>query len=375
MDDRLTRLQRWERGEQPGPYQIEIHPTNRCNMDCVMCGTMTTFRKLETEQRGFRRRMSKQWEMPDKRFFELVEEAAKMDVQRWLITGGGEPFMRRKATLGMVKRIKQHGMYGNLNTNGTLLMEKDVLLFVESGWDMVMFSIDSHSAEAHDSIRRLPNSFKLAERTMRAFKRIKQEMETNTPKIVFNTVLTNRNYQQLDKILEYCASVGGEDVTFIPLIDFVPTFDIDLKLNGEQRDELRSLIPIVKERGKQLGVNTNIDTIVPEKIADTGAMDKIILLGGKENSSNSFASLPCYEPYLNLVIRMTGAVGPCCMLEDRSVSVRDRSLGEVWEGPFFQRIRKSMEQQKLFDACKNCVYMQIMGNTEVRQALQEGGGR
>lgn len=373
MDDRLDRLVRWGRGERLGPYQIEIHPTNLCNMDCVMCGTMTVFRELEATQEGFNRSISKQWEMPDKRFFKLVDEAAELEVQRWLITGGGEPFMRRNATLGMIKHIKHHGMFGNLNTNGTLLPEKDVRLFVELGWDMMMFSIDSHSAVVHDSIRRLPNGFRLAEQTMRRFQRIKRELKSEEPKVVFNTVLTNRNYNQLDTVLEFCADVGGEDVTFIPLIDFVPAFDTDLRLSNAQREELRSLIPLVKKRSKELGVNTNIDTIVPEKIENTAAMHNIIVKGAAEETcgheDDPFSSLPCYEPYLNLVIRMTGAVGPCCMLEDRGVRVDTQSLSEVWYGDYMGSLREAMKERRLFGACKNCVYMQIVGNAEMRWAL------
>jgi len=377
VDDRLERLIRWSQGEALGPYQIEIHPTNICNMDCIMCGTMTTFRKLEAADPHFHRSMSRQWAMPDKRFFTLVEESARFDVQRWLITGGGEPLMRKRATLGMVRRIKEHGMFGNMNTNGSLFNEKDVRLFVAKGWDMIMFSVDSHVPGVHDFIRRLPGGFKLMEKTLRTFQKVKREMGSDKPKVVFNSVLTNRNYNQLNNILEFCADVGGEDVTFIPLIDFVPAFDTDLRLSDAQREELRGYIPLVKERSRELGIHTNIETIVPEKIQDTAAMDTVILIDLEREDSGSedgsFASLPCYEPYLNLVIRMTGAVGPCCMLENREVSVRDRSLEDVWRGSFFRRLRESMEQKQLFGACKNCVYMQMIGNGELRHALRKSG--
>ena len=90
-DDRIERLMAWSHGEPQGPYQIEIHPTNICNMDCIMCGTMTTFRELEASQPGFHRSMSRQWAMPDQRFFQIVDEAHQLDVRRFLITGGGEP--------------------------------------------------------------------------------------------------------------------------------------------------------------------------------------------------------------------------------------------------------------------------------------------
>lgn len=370
-DDRVERLLGWSRGEPQGPYQIEFHPTNLCNMDCVMCGTMTVFRDLEASQRGFRRAVSRQWEMPDERLFRLVDEAAGLGVRRWLITGGGEPMMRRSATLGMVRRIKKRGMYGNLNTNGTLFTEKDIRLFIEAGWDMVMFSIDSHIPKVHDSIRRLPGGFRLAERTMRSFKLLKSRLGTDLPKLTFNTVLTNRNYDRLDSILELCAEVDGTDVTFIPLIDFKPAFEMDLRLSDAQLEELRSLIPAAKRLSKELGVHTNIDTIVPEKIEDTTSMDRVILQDSENLGEDSFSSLPCYEPFLNLVIRMTGAVGPCCMLEDRGVRVDTQILSKVWYGDYMGSLREAMKERRLFGACRNCVYMQMMQNAEMREGLRK----
>jgi len=370
MDDRIERLHRWMEGQPLGPYQIEIHPTNICNMDCIMCGTMTTFRKLEERQAGFHRSMSRQWAMPDDRFLSLVDEAATLEVRRFLITGGGEPMMRKRVTMGMVQRIKKHGMFGNMNTNGTLFTERDIWDFVEQEWDMIMFSVDSHRPEVHDFIRRMPRGFKLMEKTLMGFQEAKRALGTDKPKIVFNSVLTNRNYDQLDGILEFAAQKGAEDVTFIPLIDFVPAFNVDLRLTDKEREELRTIIPAVKGRGNELGVHTNVDTIVPDNIRNTARMDEVILRETAPGDDGSFASLPCFEPYLNLVIRMTGAVGPCCMVEDRNVSVAKQSLKSVWYGPFFWKLRKSMQERSLFGACKTCVYVQMMHNAELGRQLQ-----
>lgn len=371
MDERVVRLKEWADGRKPGPYQIEIHPTNRCNHDCIMCGTMIHYRRIEQSNPEFRREMCSQWELPDKRMLELVDEAAEIGAKKWLITGGGEPMMRKELVLEMVKRIKKQGMFGNMNTNGTLFSEKDVEQFVKSGWDMLMFSIDSHNPETHDFIRGMNGSFRLANRTLNLFQFLKKKLGSERPLIVFNSVLTSRNYNQLDKLVEYAHNVGCSDITFIPLIGF-PDIKSDLKLNEKELAEFESHKKRVSSVADRYGIHTNIESIKAEEIPDTAQMENIIReksTNKESRNSNPFLSAPCFEPFLNIVIRMTGSVGPCCMVENKKLDVREQKLHEIWHSDYFRKLRENTLSGRIHADCSRCVYVQVVHNSEIREQL------
>ena len=55
---------------------------------------------------------------------------------------------------------------------------------------------------------------------MGLLKHHKEKLNKQKPKIVFNTVLTNKNFDKILDIIKLAYDVKCEDITFIPLIEF-----------------------------------------------------------------------------------------------------------------------------------------------------------
>jgi molybdenum cofactor biosynthesis enzyme MoaA len=85
-----------------GPYNVEIYPADRCNIDCFFCSTAAI--------RGTD-------ELPLSRIEELIGEFKTAGVRSIRLAGGGEPLFHRK-TKDMLRAIAASGIpLENITTN------------------------------------------------------------------------------------------------------------------------------------------------------------------------------------------------------------------------------------------------------------------
>jgi MoaA/NifB/PqqE/SkfB family radical SAM enzyme len=129
------------------PAVISLTLTNTCNLRCRMCGQWGTS--------GYLNRREKPVPLPAARWIELVEEAARHGVK---VVGirGGEPFLF-PGIIQILKAIKERGVFGYIDTNGTLL-ERFASEILESGIDAINLSVDGPE-EIHDRVRGVPGAF------------------------------------------------------------------------------------------------------------------------------------------------------------------------------------------------------------------------
>ena len=367
MNEKMDRLIGWFKHQKVGPLSLEIWPTYRCNLNCVMCGTWASRRRLGKQGIDYDVEKEIASEISEQRFVEIIKEAARLGIKKCLITGGGEPFVRKATTLRLMNEIKMLNMFGNVNTNGTLLSNEDTLNIVEMNWNMMMFSIDSADKKTHDFIRGSKGTFRKAMKTLKTIKKLKGDLEKDRPKIVFNTVLTNRNYQKLKEMIKLAKKVDCEDITFIPLIKF-EGLEAELELNEKQISEFKEIVPEIIEFSKGLGIKTNIEDLT-KKFVNTSEMDSDIL-SQIENSPKNFVHSPCFEPFLHLLIKPKGETTCCCMLEGSKENVKDKSLEEVWYGKYFNELREQIINRNLPKECKNCVFSQFIRNKQMREELK-----
>ncbi len=311
MEEKVERLKKWPKNKL-GPFLIEIWPTNRCNLRCTMCGTWANRRKLEENGITYNPTEEMKIEVSEERLLNIVEEANKLGAKEFLLTGGGEPFMRKITTLKLMERIKYRRLIGNLNTNGTLIAEDDIEKIVEIGWDMIMFSIDASNREMHNLIRGASGCFEKVKENLLAFKTVKKNLRSDKPKIAFNTVLSNKIYDKIDDLIKFASQVGCENITFIPLIPFDESTK-KLGLNDNQKSKLNENIEELINFSKKLGVETNLNEL--SFSISSGEMNKAIF-DEMKNSPKDLVHAPCFEPFLHFLVKGNGEATFCCMTEE-----------------------------------------------------------
>lgn len=354
MDEKIRRLKKWMNGEQAPPMTLELNPTNRCNLKCLSCW-LREF-KAETE------------ELSDERLLNIIEEAFELGIKEVRIPGSGEPLMR-KNLMNVMKKIKEHGMNGLLITNGALFTKQSIRELVEIEWDCVTFSIDSADKKTHDHLRGVKGSFHKVIEALKEFKRIKNELKKEKPMIRFNTVLSNKNYNALSKIFELGHKYGCKDIQIQPMTIWGGEGK-KLKLNDQQIEESKQELQKAQKKSKEYIINSNIPNLLNlEYVKNANHMDKIIKEVPK-SSDNSFLSLPCFEPWYNMIILPNGVVSPCSISGNKiNENVQKKSLQEVWHGKGFNAVRESLSKKRLFEYCKQCCTVIHIENQKIRQEL------
>lgn len=166
------------------PKRVQIQPSYKCNLECKFCWkTMYENKDLE--------------EMDDEKWIEIVNELCEMNIDKIIISGGGEPLVRKDLISKIIKKIKDNNIKGSLVTNGTLLDENLIERLVETGWDEINFSLHSTRGKVSDFIRGKEGS---TERTMNNIDRL-NELKGNRqkPKLTINIVINEYNYDHLEE--------------------------------------------------------------------------------------------------------------------------------------------------------------------------------
>jgi MoaA/NifB/PqqE/SkfB family radical SAM enzyme len=353
LEEIKRRLENWARGKKEGPVRMELHPTDKCNLGCIFCWK----RKEKNPTKK---------ELSEAKLLQIVREAAKLGVKEWIVSGGGEPLMRKDATLKVLREIKKYKMWGLLTTNGTLLEEKDAEKLVRMGWDQIQFSIDGPNKEINDFLRP-PNSFERITRAVKILRKVKKRLHSNKPYIGFNTIMNKMNFDKMDKMIELASEVGAELVFFEPIYPGYST--VDLSIPKEKKKELINSIKRCEKLAKSLGIDTNAEDFLEVRLVDKSDLRRKIL---KEvEGMNGFIGAPCFRPWYLMGIKASGFSG-CCSTFERGEFIQGKHLSEVWFGKLFNEIRKEMLNKQIPDYCSKCSIVVFNENRMLRKMMQHG---
>ena len=363
--DYSFRLEKWMMGEKAGPVRIDAEITRQCNLNCIFCSRRTSSIDLNEE--------SKRVEMPKERWVELARESGELGVKLWNISGIGEPMMRADVTLATMKMIKAYDMFGELTTNGTLWKDKHIKEVVEMGWDSVCVSIDGPDAKTHDSLRRVKGTFKKAANTVKRFSYWKRKLGADLPSVTINMVLNNRNFMKLPEMVKMAHELGADAIFVEPMVLFSPLAE-PLRLREEDISQLPTYIEEARELGEKYGILPTISSVGVEREFDETLTSNVskarnVLTEDVKNNTDPLLSIPCYAPWLFLMVRVDGSVTPCGELDLVKENIRNKSLKEVWFGEEFQKVRELFTLRQLPPSCDKCRPNTINEMRQIKKAI------
>lgn len=374
MEEKLWRIREWIAGKTAPPKSIELIPTDRCNSRCLTCWMRGV------PEHDLKARLRD--EMSDKRLLRLVDEAAEMGVYEFALVGGGEP-IARPITFKLMKRIREHGMHGDLVTNGTLLTKEQIEQLVRMQWDRIKFSVDGTDARTYDALRGIEGGFNRVRDNLLAVKGLKQRYGSKQPDVAFNVVISKRNYQQFLDIVDFAREVGANEVLLLPITVF-SEIGGRLKLDDEETSVFQGEIRKAMRRIGRYGIRSNMHEFLDTRmIRDTNEMDNVMLDEAKANNdqpdlmtpsddrTENFSHLPCYMPWHHLTVLANGNIAPCFMeyVWNTKTSLKDHSLKELWYGQYFEKFRRQLETRRLWKDCATCCVWRVFENREIRARL------
>ncbi|MCD6371815.1 MAG: radical SAM protein [Candidatus Aenigmarchaeota archaeon] len=364
-EELIKRLALWAKGKPQGPISVHLDPTNRCNLRCRFCW------QRSHERLGW---IDREHELSEKKLLEIVRDAAKLGVRYWLISGGGEPFVRLSTTTKVMVEIKKYGITGDIITNGTLLNEKSIRRIVKAKWDIMRFSVNAPDPKIHDFMVDQKGAFERVIKNIKLIKKTKEKMGSDRPIIGFNTVITSKNYKLFPELVDLLHELGGEVLNTQTIILY-DTREKIWSLNKRQKKDSIKYLKKAARKCKKYGIRTNLENYLSEEVIEkTTEMDAIVELGKKEvkkvKKSHPFLKVFCYEPFYLVTIRANGIVGSCRLFGDQGDNIHNKTLKEIWFGPYFENARKTlMKGPQHF--CSKCGSNEMLEQQRIRDELSK----
>lgn len=342
-----------------GPYHVEIHPADRCNVDCFFCSTAAL--------RGTD-------EVPMPRFAEMLGELREAGTRSLRLSGGGEPLFHRKIK-DFLAAIQASGLpIENLTTNAVLL-RSEVAERIAATCDTVTVSLNTADEATYASMMQTsPGNFRRVVDNTRALIALRRRRRAKTPQVTLQFLVWRENYRSIPEMYRLAREIGADTILFNGLSFLKP----EQRMTEAETDEMMALYEQVVriDEYRTIGAVNSFEQDLSGRVAEmnrrieaersgfpllrkaawflrrdgftlaetighlrTRAWRKRVFAGAARLESH------CMIGWHSMLIRTTGAVAPCCILQGKELgNVYRQSVREVWHGEAYNRFRSELSR-------------------------------
>ncbi|KUG05803.1 hypothetical protein ASZ90_016782 [hydrocarbon metagenome] len=317
------------------PPFISIEITSRCNLTCEHCWnahywlagqdlSLEALNRLESE---------------------ILPTAASVQY-----TCLGEPFLYNnfKKVLELIKTYNHP--YSKIITNAQAVNPDMARLVLESGLKELTFSVDGATKATYEFIRRGASYQRLISTLDLLFK-LKQEMKLEEPFFTFNVVVMEQNLDELEALVILASKYKVTQVFLLNL--FAITEEIARRSPANFPERTREALKKAFKRARSLGIEVRTDIDIgpmgaefrlDHHLSEAGYRFKDFFTSRKQifieatPDNTSF----CEYPWKYLAVKVNGDVHPCRFLSYPMGNLNEKSFGEIWNSPFYQRLRATI---------------------------------
>ena len=290
-------------GELTVPRYIDVELTNMCNFRCCFCPTGT---KSMQRVRGF---------MSEEVVDALIENIKKYKIPAVRFIRWGEPTLHPNY-IEIMRRIKEAGAIIHINTNGSLMKDKDISCLVDVGLDSIKFSFQGADEGTYNEMRE------------------------------------GGDYKHLLGVIEKMAKIRGNNL--------LPYIQISTTLTGETAEQIENFKRDVENYCDYYNVgytkltHLNVDAM---NISDE-EKEKIRKLQEHEKIHHVFLEV-CVEAFDKLSINWNGDVTLCCSDYDNFMivgNILDMDLREIFTSRAANQYRDIIvkKQYEKIKCCSTC---------------------
>jgi MoaA/NifB/PqqE/SkfB family radical SAM enzyme len=322
----------------PRTAWIQVEVTTRCNAACVYC-PRTAYRDAWHD-----RSLSP---ATFQRLLPALKKTRLVHLQGW-----GEPFLH-PGFFTLTAQAKAAGCRVSTTTNGMLLHAEKLRQVVDSGLDIIAFSLTGLE-ERHDRARP-GTSFRQVLGAIETLNRLKAAAGSDTPEIHLAYLLLTSGLPDLEKLPQFLQGLGVHQAV-ISTLDFVPTPE----LAGES---FSAGDPAAYEE---------LQARLAEMAAAAGRGGAPVHYPLK--SPGARGGLCPENPQGALCVAADGAVSPCVFTNlpvSRATylgrggkqpyqplvfgNLLEQDLGAIWRRPAYVHFRRTFFTGRLATPCRNCL--------------------
>ena len=320
-----------------GPYHLEIHPTNRCNLGCFFCSARD-HRAGEEIDWGVLRH--------------AVESAG--DLRSVRLTGGGESLLYPH--IGeLLDLLAQRGVrIDDLTTNGLELGRLTPQLLA-TGVDEVSISLNEADRKAYArSMRVAPEKFDRVIENIETLNALRGDIE-GAPTLTLKFFVWKDNWRDIPEMLDLADRLGADRV-LLNAMQFLPE---ERRIGENEADDAKELLDGILEReAKREPLRLAFDLGAEPALGRFALETFHTALPQGTDPMPDIVTDPrrcefCYMAWHSATIAATGKVYPCCNFEgehDKVVGdLGAESLDAIWHGAGFQRMRREFRTLALLD--------------------------
>jgi MoaA/NifB/PqqE/SkfB family radical SAM enzyme len=342
-----------------GPYHAEIYPADRCNIDCFFCSTAAI--------RG-------NDELPLSRIEELMSELREAGTRSVRLAGGGEPLFHRK-TKDMLRAIAAAKLpIENITTNAVLLGDEVAQLLIDR-CDEITVSLNTADPESYASMMQTPaRNFERVLKNVRNLLAERRRQGAKSPSIDLQFLVWRDNYKTIPRMYELARELDVDSIIFNGLGFLRP----DQMMSAEQTAEMMRLYEQVVriDEYRRIAIIDSYEQDIRPQLAEMNAR-----IQAERNARGTFGRLahfvtrrdvplvqkiqhhrrvaklqkidrelagldePCLIGWHSLVVRTTGMIAPCCILQASPLgNIFKQSVREVWYGDDYARFRSELSR-------------------------------
>jgi MoaA/NifB/PqqE/SkfB family radical SAM enzyme len=323
------------------PESVNMYPTDRCNLKCTMC---------------FQRLRPNHDELPIDTWYAIIDRLARFKPRIHL--SGGEPFVYKDIDK-LITRIKEHGLFLTVTTNGTFLKE-------HAGWlvrqrvNRIHLSLDG-PRDIHDGIRGVPGTYDLL---IAGLRELKAHTKGTLPIVRINSMIDPHNVSAMHEIMRVAEEFNAECVQFLH----------PLGVDAQALEQHRSVLK------KNLGRDLNYWQHADRGCDTTGFSDAWYdeLAEFKKTASSRATLFPAFTReqlrayytmdktfYTRMPGRCTAPWQTATILPSGDVeSCPDYVIGNcqkddfltLWNTQVMRRLRRRIRNHDFFTVCRACCY-------------------
>jgi radical SAM protein with 4Fe4S-binding SPASM domain len=311
------------------PYIVSWNVTKRCNLLCPHCYIDSTARLEQNNS-----------ELTTEEARLLIDELSYINDRLMLVLSGGEPLLRGDI-LDLIEYASSGGFIPVLGTNGILLTRESVRLLKEAGLRGAGVSIDSVDPKEHDRFRGVKGAWELSVSGLRYAR--EKGIETQ-----IDVTLTDRNWQEIDRFIEFGVGLGVKAINFFFLICTGRAMKTDIST-----DNYDSALRLVANRAfkeKRLMVRARCAPHIYRVLYEDGY-------------SIPPGTRGCLAGRSYMRIDPEGNITPCPYMPLIVGNIRESSLSDIWDGSSYLRL---LREGNYKGRCGSCEYTEICGGCRAR---------
>jgi len=320
------------------PIHLTIGNTHRCNFDCFMCFRRHIDLKAIT-----------QWDLGIKTFRQIAMECFPYTL-RVELSVSGEPL----ASPTIIEELNLSAEYGirlNMTTNGSYLIRDQIRQALLNTAGDISVSFDGATKDTFERIRRRGN-FNAVVNGVRTFNEERKKLPaSNRPNVGATTVLMHSTINELPSWVSLMHKIG---------MDSLEGSHILVPADRDQESLVHYKILYNKMREESLAEARarSIPLILPPPfpLEDQTPGEKSTEEGTPAPLPSKDSSILCPYVWHRSWIQYDGSVSPCCNPNFRSSmgNVNENGFKAVWNGPAYQKLRRSLRSGTADPACRTC---------------------